>query len=596
MEMGFNVLVIIACLLLLFFCIYLEVKRENKHWLAGRILGNILLFGSLALIAIPLFYQKKEVQLKNTLIIITTGANVDSLSKIQGKKCYTEPLLHRKLKGKATYLPDLAYYLSEHPTTNSLQIFGYGLPEQDLKKLDSISSSFYPAAAPSGLVTCHWIEKLKQEEVFTVQGRYRNNASRTVQLKLIGFGTTLDSTIIAANTLQDFSLKHQIRNNGKAVLQLIGLLGKDTVSKENVPIQSFPKTPVKTFMLTSFPSFEYKFLKNWLYEKQYPVAARSRISKDKFSTDFLNRDSIKLANISLNQLQKEDVLMIDQNELENITVGTRQTLMQAVEKGLGLIVWVDEPNAGSLQKRIKQVKNLKDDKLLRLTIIDQQQGLSELSTDLKWLLSIQKGQQALINNQRNQTIALQELYGSGKITYTTLSNSYQWLLNGRQEDYANYWTSLINAVARKQSTNINLNTGSLFPVINEKLKLYLSTDNSNAPKVSYQNKSLTVNQNLLFPNHWEAQVWPLKSGWQTTQVNKKAEDFYVFEKQAWSSIKISQTIQSNLDYSLKTNTETTKPLKKEVIYKKEVSKWWFLIVLVLSSSFLWFEKRHHAKN
>ena len=596
MEMGFNVWVIIASLILLCGCIYFEVKRKNKHWLAARIVSTILLISSLVLMAIPIFHQHKEVQIKNALTIITAGANLDSLSKIQGKKYYTDPSLHQNLKGKANYIPDLAYYLVENPSINSFQVYGYGLPNEELKKLKSIPLNFHPAATPIGLIACNWNSSLKQEEVLSVQGLYQNSTSRAILLKLEGFGTTLDSVSIAANARHEFSLKHQIRQNGKALLQLIGLTGKDTLTKEFLPIQSFAKTPVKAVMLTSFPSFEYKFLKNWLYEQRYPVAFRSRISKDKFSTDFLNRDSLSLASISANQLQKEDVLMIDQNEFENISPIARQTLMQAVGKGLGLMIWVDEPNPnGALQKRINQVENLKDDKVLHLNIVDQQERLSDLSTTLKWHLNPQKGQQALINNQ-NQTVALQELYGSGKIVYTTLQNSHQWLLNGHQEDYANYWTELINAVARKQSTKISLNAIDPFPTVNEKLTLNIVTEGTNAPAVKYQADGLTVNQNLLFPNQWEVQVWPLTSGWHSINVNKTAKDFYVFEKQAWKSIKLSQNIQNNLAYSRKTNIEAIKASTNEITYQKEVSKWWFFAILILSASFLWFEKRHYAKS
>lgn len=597
MEMEFNFWVIIACLILLCCCVYLEIKRPNKHWLAGRIFGNILLFTSLALMIIPIFYQGKELQIKNTLTLITNGANLDSLSKSKGDKYYTDTSLHQALKGKATYLPDLAYYLAKTPAINSLQVYGYGLPEQDLKKLDSIPLNFHPAPTPSGLIACNWNGNLKQEEVLRIQGSYQNNSAKAVLLKLAGFGTTLDSINIPANARQDFSLKHRIKQNGKAVLQLVGLAGKDTLTKELLPIQSSPKTPIKTFILTSFPSFEYKFLKNWLYGKQYPIAFRSRISKDKFSTDFLNRDSLSLAHITSSQLQKEDVLMIDQSEFDNISSTERQILMQTVGKGLGLIVWVDDLNVnGTLQKNIKQIENLKDDKVLQLSITEQQQHLSDLSTNLKWYLSTQKGQQTIINSRQGQTIALQELYGSGKIVYTTLQNSHQWLLNGHQEDYANYWTALINAVARKQNKAISLKANHPFPLINEKLRLNITLEDTNAPIVNYENERLTANQNLLFPNDWEVQVWPEKPGWQTININKVDKDFYVFEKRSWKSIKLTQTLQKNLDYSIKTNTEVIKTLKNEIISKKEISKWWFLIILILSASFLWFEKKHYAKN
>jgi len=597
MEIGFNFWVIISCSILLLSCIYLEIKRKNKHWLIGRILGNILLCSSLALLVIPIFYQQKEVQAKNALTVLTAGANMDSLLKIKGRKYYTDPNLHQILKGKATFLADLSYYLAENPAINSLQVYGYGLTATDLKKLNHLPLYFYPAAEPSGIIACHWNNVLTQGDLLTVTGSYQNLSSEPILLQLRGFGTSLDSVRIAANAREAFSLKYQVRQNGKAVLQLLGLAGKDTVANEFLAMQSSPKKPIKTIMLTSFPSFEYKFLKNWLHEQSYPVGFSSRISKDHFSTDFLNRAKINLANLSAAQLQKEDVFMIDQYEFENLAAVSRQTLMQAVGKGLGLVIWLDEPNVnGSLQKNIRQLENLKDDKTLRLSVVDQQKGLADLNTQLKWYLSTNKEQQALIYNQNGQTIALQALYGAGKIVHTTLANSYQWVLNGYQDDYATYWTTLINAAARKQNEAIILNLAHAFPRINEKLPVHLSTQDTVAPTVTYKNQRLTINQNLLFPNQWEVQTWPIQSGWQTLDINQVAKDFYVYEKQAWMGIQQTQTIQNNLAYSRKTNAGAVESLTNEINYRKEISKWWFLIVLVLSASFLWFEKRHYAKD
>ncbi|MCJ0743642.1 hypothetical protein [Pedobacter montanisoli] len=590
--MGFGTFVIGICMVLLAFLIYKEIKRTHRHWLTGRIVVSIVMIACFAFLILPLSFETSLQNKKGQLNLITDGVSADSLAKIKGIKYYTDPLLADQLKQKADFIPDLAYYLIEHKDVQNIEVYGYGLAADELKKLKNYKITFHPSAMPYGIISCNWTEKLHEEETFTVQGSFHNTLNKAIQLKLTGFGTALDSVMLPAQKLSNFNLNHQIRQKGKALLELIALNGKDTLTKEIIPVQTITRVPLRVFMLTSFPSFEYNFLKKWLYENQYPLMVRSRISKDKYSVDFLNRNSSTINSIQAGLLEKEDVLIIDQQELENISPAEKRAIEQAVTKGMGLIIWADQPGANTALINSFKLTTLQvQDKLTNLFVLDREMALASLPSNQQLYISPSSRQQAVIASKEQHLVAAEELYGNGKIVATTLQNSYQWMLSGQQRDYARYWSELINAAARKQEPGITLQTHDYRPVVQHRLLFQIETADTNVPLIQYGEKHLAVKQNLLFPNSWEAQTWPLNSGWQTLSVNQRDFNFFVYGKANWKALRQYELLEQNLNFVRQHQVEVANTQETTTVYRHEVSKWWFFICFVFAIGFLWLEDR-----
>lgn len=589
--MGFGLFVIGISILLLAFLIYKELGRNNRRWLAWRIAANIIMCACFVFLVLPLSFETSLQTKKNVLHLITPGVSADSLAHIQGKLYYTDPSLKDKLKQKADFIPDLSYYLTGHPAIQNLKVYGYGLATDELKKLKNHKIEFHPAAKPDGIIECNWNEKLREEEIFTVQGVYHNSFAKPVQLKLTGFGTTLDSVSLPAQQLSSFNLKHPIRQKGKVLLELVALNGNDTLAKESLPVQTTNKAPLNLLMLTSFPSFEYNFLKKWLYENQYPLAVRNQISKNKYSIDFLNRSSFKINSIQSNILEKEDVLIIDQQELESISPTEKRAIEQAVTKGLGVIIWAEQPGANAaLMNRFKLTNLQVQDKLTSLFVRDHEMDLAPLPSNQQLYISPSSRQQAVIISKQQHVVAAEELFGNGKLMATTLQTSYQWLLSGHQQDYARYWSELIRSAARKQEPDLTLQTNNSIPVVQHKLVFDIATAETGIPLVQYGSKRLAVQQNLLFPNSWQAQTWPLTKGWHSINVNRHDFNFFVYGKADWQSLRQYKLLQQNSYFTHNQKIDRSGE-ETRVILKNEVSKWWFLIGFVLAIGFLWFENK-----
>ncbi|RWU10872.1 hypothetical protein [Pedobacter chitinilyticus] len=593
--MAFNLYIWIACLLLLCLLVYQEIKRPNKHWLGARLFASLLAVAMLALLIVPINVNQQSKQQPTQLNIISAGYHADGLAQIPHQKYFLEEALASTLKRKANFIPDLAYHLAAHPEINNIAVYGYGLTGEQLKQIKNIPLEFHPAEKPSGVIACHWKDELKEGETLVVQGQYRHHRSKAVNLKLIGFGKTLDSTQIIGNSTTKFSFQHQIKQKGRSVLQLVALQGKDTLSQEPIPVQTLAKTSLKIVVLGSSPGFEYNFLKKWLYENQYALALRNRISKDKYSIEFLNRSNIDINRLSTQLLQKEDVLLLDQQEFESISASEKQAIKQAVAQGLGLIILAQEPNTTEpWLKSFNLAAIKKQEKINQLQLTSSPIKLAALPEQAPFSIGNRPDQQPLVLDGPS-AIAVQKLYGKGKIVTTTLSNSYQWRLTGNQQDYALYWSSLLEAAARNTAPNYLLQTESNIPRDMSKLNFSLSTPSATIPAITNQQQSLSSQQNMLFSNRWQFQYWPLQSGWHQVAVDGQKQHFFVFGKENWQALSADQRIKQNIAYALSHPSPKVLP-QTTIILKKTISKWWFFIAFVLATGFLWFESRLYNQN
>lgn len=592
-EAGFNISIIGVGILLLAYLIYNEAKRPNLHWRSGRVLASLVLVLCLVCLAIPLSYPVEESLAKDELTILTKGFQKDSI-KANTKQIYLDADLDNELKKEAAYVPDLGYYLAANPTIKQINVYGYGLGTDDLQKTENHRLQFYPSALPNGVMDCSWTDEVMAEEDFVVQGKYNNTSTKPLLLKLNGYGVALDSIKISAKTIGQFSLQHQIKQTGNALMNLVAVDGKDTIANELLPFKSTPKNLVKTLMLAAYPSFETKFIKKWLYQNGYPLAFRSEISKAKYSVDFLNRSAAIINQLSTALLKNEDLIIIDYATYNKLSSTEKSALNNSISQGLGLILLVDEETPSP----IWQTKLLKLDsqqKDLMLSLASSQQRLPTLQQKQQLFISANENQQALVTDQQKKAIAIQQIFGEGKVVISTFAQSYEWELMGKKQDYANYWSALISAATRKQKPVTELIKEDRFAQSNEKMTFQIKSANNSIPKLSINNVDLNITQNLLFPNSWRAETWNNKIGWNTAKINQTAHQFYVFDKENWTTLKAAKNIENNLKAIKIQSSSSEKNLETTVKTKKEISKWYFVIGFVLAASFLWFEGRVYAK-
>ncbi|MDB5111945.1 MAG: hypothetical protein JWR67_3059 [Mucilaginibacter sp.] len=592
--MSWTISVIIICLLLLTFTIWLEYRRDNRSRLAWRIIAILIAVAALACIALPITYQGKAKISKDTdAVLLTEDYDTDSISTGY-KIIFTIDKEIKRAYPKATLLTGIQDIPTAYPNVKQLHIVGYGLEKAELQQIN-IPVTYTPPAAPQNILAANWQQNLKAGDLLQVQGKFNNTSSKTVKLILRGLNTSLDSLNIPTGKITDFELTTTPKITGRAAYTLLALIGKDTIEKENIPVAVEPAKPVKVLMLSASPDFESKFLKNWLSQNGYVIAARATITKDKISQDFVNMEKQSLAQLSPALLNKFDVVVGDLSTLKALSAPESAALKQQVQNGLGIIIRADSSGKETswLQNdfRVSTVSS----KTLSVPLLLQGQKRKTLPINIEpSYISDRNNIQNLVFDPQNHILASSTLSGEGKLVFTTLHTTYTWVLAGSGKDYTALWSLLISKAARKTQPVSNWTTESAIAAVDEPVILQLQS--STAPGKLIMNHSIVgAEQNPFIAYEWNATYWPQNSGWQITKNGAGAPSWwYSYQKNSWAGIKNFKKITETKNYLDNVSKFQTVTKQIQQSASIEVPKMYFYLLLLASCTFLWVERKLNA--
>ena len=591
--MSWTVSVIIICVLITVIAVWLEYRRENEIRLALRIVVTLIAVASLACIALPLMYNGKvETSGHNEAVLLTEGYNLDSLAGY--KQFFTTDAAIKKAYPKAILLTNIEDINSYRQAIGQLHIAGYGLDEADLQQLHNINVTYNAPSLSTGVQSTNWQQQLKAGDQLQVQGKFNNATSKSIKLLLKGLNTALDSVDIPAGQITSFALTTTPKITGRAAYKLLALNGKDTIEKENIPLAVDAVKPIKVLLLSTSPDFENKFLKNWLAGNGYVVASKAIVSKDKTSQDFVNMPKQSLDHLSTALLDKFDVIIADLSALTNLPTAEASALRQQVEQqGLGIVIRADSTGKTSswLQEKFRiNTASVKTPLTPPLLLQNQQSKTSPLAIDPSF---IENGNnlQNLVYDTQNHILASSSLSGQGKLVYTTIHNTYTWMLGGSDKDYTSLWSLLINKASRKSIPASNWQVENTLAMVNKPVTLQVQSGTTPA-KLIINGATVPVLQNPLIPYQYTATYWPQNMGWQ--QINASGQPpswWYVYLDGGWKTInelkKITET--KNFVTGVAKSATVTKQIQQSAAI--EVPKMYFYLILLASCTFLWVERK-----
>jgi hypothetical protein len=582
----------IPILLLAVFMVYHEVKRANRKRLTLRILAVLFSASALLFLIVPIRYHTERSRNPKAMHFLTEGMVAADLS---GDEYFTSDHAIVKTLGndRVSYIPDLLYHLATHPEISSVNVYGYGLPEYVLNKLQDINFSFHPGSLPTGFMAGSWSEILPASEVQRVQGLFNNSSDRPVKVLLEGLGTRLDSVMIPARKQMSFTLSCTPRQIGPAVYQLQAFSGAEKIATEEVPFQVVEQPKTKILVLASFPDFENKFLRNWLLDHKYSALFRTRISKDKFSTDQVNAEGAESAILTAATFKKYDLVIADEEELTNLGA-LNAALQHEVQAGLGLLLRLNEAEPGSKFSRMFNIRSTRDS--ITTTV---QPVLSENGQQLKALpmrqpvyLAANSTQQILLADPKGNALVNTALQGNGRVTATTIPATFNWVLNASTSDYSNYWSTLIKKTARKSTNDFYWDVEPKMPKVGEQVKINFQHGTEGMPSLQLNSENLAVQQHLVLPFYWQSSFRAKQQGWTTFSTSAgKEQALYVYAASAWPLVKAKKMIIDNT--SFEKLQDEKKVAAQDVVQKleKSVSRWIFFILFLVSVGFLWFETK-----
>lgn len=583
-------IIIISSATLLLFLLWKEIKRVDRSFLAIRMIATTVAVTMLVLLVIPVKYDKKISTASSNVLLITPGAGRTADSFSRYKQVTTDP---SKISSAVSYIPDLSVFIEQHRNEMAvLHITGTGIEEHEWKMLDSSGiQTRYTAASPRGLIQAEWPGVIQFGYKLRLSGTYNNRGEEKIKIVLSGLGTSLDSIVIAADSIQTFSLSCLPAHTGNTLYELQLFREEKLVETEKIPV--IIKQPVRPqiLFLSSSPGFENKFLQTWLYENNYPVAIRNTVSRDRSDQQFLNMRAMQVKNISSALLDEFDLLVADDNALAELPATASADIRTQLEKGMGLIIQSDSSAAISSFSRAFAVKKQAEQKTSPRILVWQ--GITGKSNPLaaeQWF-SIRQDPfaQAVVTDDRQEVIAACRLYGSGKVLLNTAASTYNWMLAGNKENYSSFWSLLISKAARGAEKNTGWRYSPGFATVNRQIKLELETSGEQSPVIKTESGELYTAQTPYLPDTWTANWWPAHPGWQTLSCTDTAS-IYVFEEKDWIAARQTEQIKNNIVHTGK----QTSIRRKETITQtnsKTIPVWPFYIGLLAACSFLWWESR-----
>ncbi|UEG54416.1 hypothetical protein LLH06_05480 [Mucilaginibacter daejeonensis] len=594
--MNWTIIVIVICIVAGILFTWQEVTRADRSRLAWRIIAVWVLVASLACIILPIYYTGSAyTPADHPAILLTTGFDKDSIPA--GSRVFTTDRDIQKSHPKAIWWSSTAQASKADPAIAEIKVLGYGLDQYQLSQLGNVRVRYNAPPAPAGFTSASWPDQVRSGEPLELQGTYHNTQSKAVKLFLKSAGTGLDSVNVAPNQTLPFKLSTIPKGSGALVYHLLALSGSDTLSNDDVPFRIEPSRPLKVLMLNASPNFETRFLKDWLGKNGYAVASRALISKNKFSQEFVNVDKMDLQRLQGNVLQKFDVVIGDLSALKAFTPAEGSALRQQVtQKGLGVIIRADSSESAPswLQTAFLVTSpSSKAELSVALSLQGKTARTSKLSITPSFITS-RSNTQTLVTDAQKHTLSATTLAGAGKLVFTTLDHTYNWVLAGNERDHSALWSLLISKAVKNNNYTSRWNVNSPLTSVNDKAELTLR---SSTPPTGIMINGVKVSplQDPSLPFEWRTTYIPSNPGWQTVQWgNDQHSEWYVHPKDQWKSLKDQHRSKQTLLFASKSlkNTVVTKQIQQTT--KMRVPEAWFYLIFLASCTFLWVERKFVA--
>ena len=401
-------------------------------------------------------------------------------------------------------------------------------------------------------------------------------------------------------------------------------------------------TSPRSAIWQSAPSFETKYIKDWISASGSAVTITTQISQDAYLRQYINQPTPD-AN-STGQTQQDDhfysaetlagidILFMDGRSLVNLSKDQALRLQQAVESGLGLFLFADSnlvlEETKDITKRLK-LPALREDKQAadEFSIVYPKQfapratQAEPASTDLTLSIGAfrfdDEEAETLLKASNGRALVKQHSLGLGQVAITLLPRTYEWKLNQTNGEYERLWHYLIKHIARNSDAIYWLKENASRLVFERNQvdaclrigirhkDVQVSIEYAQGQSNELTQQPLMLNQRKDQPNIACAHYWPESTGWyrilastqQDSQPNSTkiergvsnaitAQEYrYVYSPDSW--LAAQQAVKHWASHAVANSSAKTNSRPRDVTLNKGAP--FAMLVLLLSA--LWLIRR-----
>lgn len=528
-------------------------KRQPLRWFAW--------VGLIASLSLLYLQPMKETQAANGKLVLADStasvSTLDSLIEIGYQK--------------VSSVMEIQEVLAKQEITE-LALLGTGLSTAELEMLPAVPLRFFPSPLPEG------IQHIQQEEAiegspFSVAGTLLiNNPTKLVFESPSGKKQEVKIT----PEMPDFRFTETSSTHGNFLYSFTAIREADTLFSEVLPVQVAKKQPLKILLITGFPTYETRQLKQQLIDWEYEVAVRQILSKGVFHEEYINTERTSFSRFTADKLTDIRLLIVDEPYWEQLTSSERTAVEGLIQQGSLGMLFLGE--AGKLKKLTENAKT--------------KQQKAELSFSDGETPVLLKAETAIFTEKlltySGQTVGGVHALGFGQIGVPVFSESYRLGLSGRKEDYARLWQEMLLPLSGRTLSTSSLRISGL-PVAREAVEVQLQT-NAKTPTLFANGEEIRLKSDYLRSGNFSGTYWPESRGWHTltSSADSLEKSFFVFSPEEWKTQRMSKLQQQTQLIANNSGKEIQSRTRTNYI---PISPWIGWSFSLLFMGILWLEQR-----
>lgn len=561
--------VLVIAILLLALFVWKEWKRQIARVFYISVLIALITVASLAMLALkPLNNTSNKAKIG---VLLTEKFSQERLDSIKSLDKEIVMITYRPNKVLSEALDSLS----------SIYILGDGVAAYDFWQFDKRSVRFFGADKPKGITRLKYNQENVLGEDLVIQGSYHKAEEKFWLVLQDGNGLGIDSVALIANDAQNFKLKTPLKAVGKFVFEIVekDSLGA-SVSSDPLPFRVNSNKSIKILLVNGFPTFESKYLKNYLAESGHEVIVRSQLTKGRYKFEYFNSPKVPIYNFNQKALASFDLVIIDAISFKNISKRSRSSIENAIENdGLGVFI---QPEPVLFTRASKQlvVKFKKDGR----TKINLEQ-FPKITFDKFPYAFLKNDGLEKIHHSKSEIFTGYRRMQKGRVGATVFQNTYQLQLHGKSKAYRQFWSEIVSKLTKKNDEIVSWHSVANFPLEQQPYIFDLQTD-AVSPQVHNQDgQAIALEQNIDIPTLWSGITYPIRQKWNQLQLGDEGEmglDFYVIDSLSWLSLRVNNLRKKNNRYFKNSSENTTANTSL-----KQMSLLWFFVIGILGLAYLW---------
>ncbi|AWH51784.1 hypothetical protein C1924_00540 [Stenotrophomonas sp. ESTM1D_MKCIP4_1] len=500
-------------------------------------------------------------------------------------------------------VPDLATALRQHPAS-MLTLVGAGLDARDRDAVLPMNVQWQAAPAPRGWIALQPPADAAPGARFEVHAQAQGVPDGRAEL-LDPAGTVVDRAALAADGR--VQLSGIARAPGRSVFRL-RLLDTQAHVLDSVPVpqQTQPSAALQLLVRASAPGPELKYLRRWATDAGLQV----QVQADAGAGLSVGDGAVPLDAAAL---ARSDLLLLDERSLAALSGGQLAAVRQALRDGIGVLVRSAGAPSASARQRLRDLGlPLQGDGSSHLvelpgdgesTMLAARRGPLASSTlptadgdaadrsshsaalpALEALALQVTGSTALLHDTAGKALGGWRSVGKGRIGLLPITDSWRWVLAGRDDRHGELWSDVISALARAQADARPLWSPQPQAWAGERVALC----GVQAPLQAFDAKGAGVP--LLVDGATASQRcagwWPRDAGWQRLQHGDMTIWRYVFDPKDAPALHRQAMIDATtraLSTAAQVNAAAMQPVPGP--------RWPWWLAFVLCASLLWWLER-----